>query len=67
MRAAHCEGEEDAGLDMNEAAIASRRKLDIIECYHSKRQVALSVIEAAKVFIRVDDILGATPWKCEAV
>ncbi|KAL0566376.1 T-complex protein 1 subunit beta [Marasmius crinis-equi] len=67
LRAAHYEGQGDAGLDMNEGAIASMRKLGITESYKLKRQVVLSATEAAEMIIRVDDILRATPRKREAV
>ncbi|KAK1215588.1 T-complex protein 1 subunit beta [Marasmius sp. AFHP31] len=67
LRAAHYEGQADAGLDMNEGTIASMRKLGITESYKLKRQVVLSASEAAEMIIRVDDILRATPRKREAV
>ncbi|KAK0479974.1 chaperonin Cpn60/TCP-1 family [Armillaria luteobubalina] len=67
LRAAHYEGQTDAGLDMNEATIASMRKLGITESYKLKRQVVLSASEAAEMIIRVDDILRASPRQREAV
>ncbi|KAL4067108.1 chaperonin Cpn60/TCP-1 family [Scleroderma yunnanense] len=67
LRAAHYEGQGDAGLDMNEGSIGSMRKLGITESYKLKRQVVLSASEAAEMIIRVDDILRATPRKREAV
>ncbi|SJL01150.1 probable CCT2-chaperonin of the TCP1 ring complex, cytosolic [Armillaria ostoyae] len=67
LRAAHYEGQTDAGLDMNEATIGSMRKLGITESYKLKRQVVLSASEAAEMIIRVDDILRASPRQREAV
>ncbi|KAG7085742.1 T-complex protein 1 subunit beta [Marasmius oreades] len=67
LRAAHYEGQSDAGLDMNEGVVSSMRKLGITESYKLKRQVVLSASEAAEMIIRVDDILRATPRKREAV
>ncbi|KAF7370768.1 putative T-complex protein 1 subunit beta [Mycena sanguinolenta] len=67
LRAAHYEGQADAGLDMDQGSIGSMRKLGITESYKLKRQVVLSASEAAEMIIRVDDILRATPRKREAV
>ncbi|KAI5991902.1 chaperonin Cpn60/TCP-1 family [Pisolithus albus] len=67
LRAAHFEGQSDAGLDMNEGTIASMKNLGVTESYKLKRQVVLSASEAAEMIIRVDDILRATPRKREAM
>jgi len=67
LRAAHYEGQVDAGLDMNEGTIGSMKALGITESYKLKRQVVLSATEAAEMIIRVDDILRAAPRKREAV
>ncbi|KAJ8508426.1 hypothetical protein ONZ45_g9295 [Pleurotus djamor] len=67
LRAAHYEGQSDAGLDMNQGSIGSMRQLGITESYKLKRQVVLSATEAAEMIIRVDDILRATPRRREAV
>ncbi|KDQ65151.1 hypothetical protein JAAARDRAFT_188398 [Jaapia argillacea MUCL 33604] len=67
LRAAHFDGQSDAGLDMNEGAVASVKKLGITESYKLKRQVVLSASEAAEMILRVDDILRATPRRREAV
>jgi T-complex protein 1 subunit beta len=66
LRAAHYEGNSDAGLDMNNGTIGSMKALGITESYKLKRQVVLSASEAAEMIIRVDDILRATPRKREA-
>lgn len=68
LRAAHYEGQSDAGLgklfvpcrcnvsdrviDMNEGRIGSMRKLGVTESYKLKRQVVLSASEAAEMIIR---------------
>ncbi|KAG1888664.1 chaperonin Cpn60/TCP-1 family [Suillus subluteus] len=67
LRAAHYEGQSDAGLDINQGTIGSMRQLGVTESYKLKRQVVLSASEAAEMIIRVDDILRATPRKREAV
>ncbi|KZT13215.1 uncharacterized protein LAESUDRAFT_719549 [Laetiporus sulphureus 93-53] len=66
LRAAHYDGQTDAGLDMNEGKIASMNTLGVTESYKLKRQVVLSASEAAEMILRVDDILRATPRKREA-
>jgi len=67
LRAAHYEGEAQAGLDMEQGSIGSMKELGVTESYKLKRQVVLSASEAAEMIIRVDDILRATPRKREAV
>ncbi|KAG2353187.1 chaperonin Cpn60/TCP-1 family [Suillus spraguei] len=67
LRAAHYEGQLDAGLDMNQGTIGSMRQLGVTESYKLKRQVVLSASEAAEMIIRVDDILRASPRRREAV
>ncbi|KAF9782338.1 chaperonin Cpn60/TCP-1 family [Thelephora terrestris] len=67
LRAAHYDGQSDAGLDMDQGTIGSMRQLGITESYKLKRQVVLSASEAAEMILRVDDILRATPRKREAV
>ena len=52
LRAAHYEGNDDAGLDMNQGSIGSMKKLGITESYKLKRQVVLSASEAAEMIIR---------------
>ncbi|KAI9448406.1 chaperonin Cpn60/TCP-1 family [Lactarius indigo] len=67
LRAAHHEGQTDAGLNMDEGSIGSMKELGVTESYKLKRQVVLSATEAAEMIIRVDDILRAAPRKREAV
>ncbi|KLO17488.1 hypothetical protein SCHPADRAFT_919431 [Schizopora paradoxa] len=66
LRAAHYDGQRDAGLDMNEGSIGSMRKLGITESYKLKRQVVISASEATEMILRVDTILRSTPRKREA-
>ncbi|TFY78296.1 hypothetical protein EWM64_g5721, partial [Hericium alpestre] len=65
LRAAHYEGQADAGLDMERGTIGSMRSLGVTESYKLKRQVVLSASEAAEMIIRVDDILRAAPRRRE--
>ncbi|KAI0686415.1 chaperonin Cpn60/TCP-1 family [Cytidiella melzeri] len=67
LRAAHYDGQADAGLNMNEGIIGSMKQLGVTESYKLKRQVVLSASEAAEMILRVDDILRATPRRREAV
>jgi len=67
LRAAHYEGFNDAGLDMDQGTIGSMTQLGVTESYKLKRLVVLSASEAAEMIIRVDDILRAAPRKREAV
>ncbi|KAG6873104.1 T-complex protein 1 subunit beta [Termitomyces sp. Mi166 len=67
LRAAHYEGQSDAGLDMNEGTIGSMRKLGVTESYKLKRQVVLSASEAAEMIIRyvlVESVLDAWTDDC---
>jgi len=66
LRAAHYDGQRDAGLDMNEGTIGSMRKLGITESFKLKRQVVISASEATEMILRVDTILRSTPRKREA-
>lgn len=66
LRAAHFEGNKEAGLDMDKGVIASMRDLGITESYKLKRQVVLSASEAAEMILRVDTILRSSPRKREA-
>jgi len=52
LRAAHYEGQRDAGLDMEKGCIASMRTLGVIESYKLKRQVVISASEASEMIIR---------------
>ncbi|BEJ15192.1 hypothetical protein CspHIS471_0409590 [Cutaneotrichosporon sp. HIS471] len=66
LRAAHYEGRADAGLDMDNGAIASMKDLGVTESYKLKRQVVVSASEASEMILRVDNILRAAPRRREA-
>lgn len=65
LRAAHYEGQADAGLDMENGTIGSMKEIGITESYKLKRQVVVSASEASEMIMRVDDILRAAPRKRE--
>ncbi|KDQ14228.1 hypothetical protein BOTBODRAFT_159766 [Botryobasidium botryosum FD-172 SS1] len=67
LRAAHYGGQADAGLDLDNGAVASMRDRGVTESYKLKRQVILSASEAAEMIVRVDTILRATPRKREGM
>jgi T-complex protein 1 subunit beta len=52
LRAAHYEGQDDAGLDMDRGTIGSMRNLGVTESYKLKRQVVLSASEATEMIVR---------------
>lgn len=66
LRAAHYEGNSEAGLDMDNGEVASMRELGVTESYKLKRQVVVSASEAAEMILRVDNILRAAPRRREA-
>ncbi|CAH8872235.1 unnamed protein product [Trichobilharzia szidati] len=61
LRAAHANGKNSMGLDMNNGTIADMNKLGIIESYDVKHHLLTSASEAAEMIIRVDDIIKAAP------
>lgn len=63
LRAAHSEGKDMYGLNMEEGKIDDLSKLGITESFLVKRQVLLSAAEAAEMILRVDDIIKAAPRK----
>ncbi len=65
LRAAHYEGQSDAGLDMDKGEVGSMRKLGVTESYKLKKQVVVSASEAAEMILRVDNILRSTPRRRE--
>lgn len=67
LRAAHYEGQTDAGLDMDAGAIGSMRELGITESFKLKKQVVVSASEAAEMILRVDNILRSTPRRREGM
>ncbi|WVQ82566.1 T-complex protein 1 subunit beta [Cryptococcus sp. DSM 104549] len=66
LRAAHYEGQSEAGLDMDKGEIASMRELGVTESFKLKKQVVVSASEAAEMILRVDNILRSAPRRREA-
>nr|CAD7406083.1 unnamed protein product [Timema cristinae] len=65
LRAAHSQGRNSMGLDMEIGRIGCMKELGITESFVVKRQVLLSASEAAEMILRVDDIIRAAPRKRE--
>lgn len=63
LRAAHSQGKNTMGLDMENGRIACMKQLGITESFVVKRQVVLSAAEAAEMILRVDNIIKAAPRK----
>lgn len=57
LRAAHYEGQSDAGLDMDKGEIGSMRQLGITESFKLKKQVVVSASEAAEMILRYGILL----------
>lgn len=66
LRAAHIEGQNDMGLDLDAGTLVSMAERGVTESYKLKRQVVISASEAAEMILRVDDILKATPRRRDA-
>ncbi|KAJ1526157.1 hypothetical protein ONE63_009317 [Megalurothrips usitatus] len=63
LRAAHSQGKNTMGLDMDNGSIACVKELGITESFVVKRQVLMSASEAAEMILRVDNIIKAAPRK----
>lgn len=63
LRAAHAQGKNTMGLDMDEGVVACMDIKGITESFQVKRQVLLSAAEAAEMILRVDNIIKAPPRK----
>lgn len=61
LRAAHVQGRNTSGLNMDEGKVDCMKKLGITESYVVKRQVLMSATEAAEMILRVDNIIRAAP------
>lgn len=61
LRAAHVQGKNTSGLNMDEGKVDCMKKLGITESYVVKRQVLMSATEAAEMILRVDNIIRAAP------
>lgn len=55
------DGDETAGLDLDEGKIGNMKELGVYECFKVKEQALLSACEAAEMIIRVDDIISCAP------
>lgn len=61
LRAAHVQGKQTSGLNMDEGRVECMKKLGITESFVVKRQVLVSAAEAAEMILRVDNIIRAAP------
>lgn len=61
LRAAHSQGRNSFGLNMDQGIIGCMKQLGITESFVVKRQVLLSAAEAAEMILRVDNIIRAAP------
>ncbi|KAN0062380.1 T-complex protein 1 subunit beta [Thecaphora frezii] len=66
LRAAHQNGNRNAGLDLDNNKIEDMKVNGVTESWKLKRQVVVSASEAAEMILRVDDILKCAPRKREA-
>ena len=55
------DGDETAGLDLEEGKVGNMKELGVYECFKVKEQALLSACEAAEMIIRVDDIISCAP------
>lgn len=63
LRAAHVQGKQTSGLNMDEGKVECMKQLGITESFVVKRQVLVSAAEAAEMILRVDNIIRAAPRK----
>lgn len=63
LRAAHVQGKQTTGLNMDAGKIDCMKKLGITESFVVKRQVLMSAAEAAEMILRVDNIIRCAPRK----
>lgn len=61
LRAAHVQGKQTSGLNMDVGIVDDMKKLGITESFVVKRQVLMSAAEAAEMILRVDNIIRAAP------
>lgn len=67
LRAAHQEGQTDAGLNLDDGTVASMIERGVTESYKLKRQVILSASEASELILRTDAVLRAAPRRRDAL
>ena len=58
-------GQDTAGLDMDEGAVGDMKELGITECLRVKEQALISATEAAEMILRVDKIVYCAPRQRE--
>lgn len=61
LKAAHYNGQSNAGLNMKDGCIGNVSDLGILESFKVKQQVLVSAHEAAEMIMRVDEIIRASP------
>lgn len=61
LRAAHHEGHNRSGLDMNNGEVGDMLELGIMEAFKLKEHVLMAAAEAAEMILRVDDIIRCAP------
>jgi len=61
LRTEHYNGNNLAGLDMNEGTVGDMEKLGIVESYRVKSQIVSAASEATEMILRVDDIIRSAP------
>jgi thermosome len=59
LRAAHEDGQENAGLDVFTGDVVDTRDAGVIEPAHAKEQAVSSAQEAANLVLKIDDIIQA--------
>jgi chaperonin GroEL (HSP60 family) len=59
LRAAHEDGDEHAGLDVESGDIVDTFEAGVVEPAHAKRQAVSSASEAANLVLKIDDIIAA--------
>lgn len=63
LRSEIAQGNESAGLNMNEGTIYDMNEFGITECLKVKEQALSSAAEAAEMILRVDEIVRCAPRK----
>lgn len=61
LRAAHYDGRQTAGIDIERGCVGDMAELRVTESFRVKHQVLVSAAEAAEMILRVDDIMHAAP------
>jgi len=59
LRAAHEDGDERAGLNVNSGEVEDTFEAGVVETVHAKSQALSSAAEAANLVLKIDDIIAA--------